>query len=351
MTGATVNSWNEWDPLEEVIVGTARGAADIGYEPSLSAFFPPGSDGRRFAGAAVDPAAVGEAERQLDSLAALLEERGIVVRRPDPVDHALPVSTPDWAAAVGRASACPRDLLLVVGGQIVEAPMAQRGRYFEFRAYRSLMKHYFGLGAHWVAAPKPLMSDALYPEGEARLSEAELAFDAACFARFGRDIFWQPDMVSNRFGADWLQRQLGADFRIHPIVFDERTPMHIDTSLVPVRPGVVLVNPDRPCRGAGLDPFLANGWRIVEAPRSVRSARPRPGGVSNWISLNILMLDERTAVVEAAERPTIELLESLGCAVIPCAFDRVYGFGGGFHCCTADIRRAGALQSYFPTLD
>ena len=63
--------------------------------------------------------------------------------------------------------------------------------------------------------------------------------------------------------------------------------------------------------------------------------------------MNILMLDERTAVVEQREKPMIELLESLGCEVIPCAFDRVYPFGGGFHCCTTDIRRDGALQSYF----
>ena len=348
---AVVSSWNEWDPLEEVIVGTARGAADLGYEPALSGYFPEGSDGRGFGGAAVVQAAVDAAERQLDGFARLLEQRGITVRRPDPVDHAVAASTPDWAVAVGRAAACPRDLLLVVGEQVIEAPMAQRGRYFEFRAYRSLMKHYFGLGAHWVAAPKPLMSEALYPQGEARLSEAELAFDAASFARFGRDIFWQPDMVSNRFGADWLQRQIGPDFRIHEIAFDEATPMHIDTSLVPVRPGLVLVNPARPCRGGGMAPFHANGWRVVPAPPSVRSTPPRPGAVSNWISMNILMLDPRTAVVEAAERPTIDLLESLGCKVVPCPFDSVYAFGGGLHCCTADIRRAGTLQSCFPTLD
>jgi glycine amidinotransferase len=47
----------------------------------------------------------------------------------------------------------------------------------------------------------------------------------------------------------------------------------------------------------------------------------------------------------------IALMRSLGCEVIPCPFDRVYAFGGGFHCCTADIRREGTLQSYFPNLD
>ncbi|MDB5070502.1 MAG: hypothetical protein JWM87_1613, partial [Candidatus Eremiobacteraeota bacterium] len=73
--------------------------------------------------------------------------------------------------------------------------------------------------------------------------------------------------------------------------------------------------------------------------------------VSSWISMNVLMLDEHTAVVERAEKPMIALLESLGCEVIPCAFDRVYPFGGSFHCCTTDIRRDGALRSYFPSLD
>ncbi len=63
--------------------------------------------------------------------------------------------------------------------------------------------------------------------------------------------------------------------------------------------------------------------------------------------MNILMLDERTVVVEQAETPMMELMRSLGCDVIACPFDRVYPFGGGFHCCTADVRRSGKLQSYF----
>jgi glycine amidinotransferase len=67
--------------------------------------------------------------------------------------------------------------------------------------------------------------------------------------------------------------------------------------------------------------------------------------------MNILMLDERTAVVERSEKPMIALLESLGCEVVPCAFDRVYAFGGSFHCCTTDVRRSGDVQSYFLSLD
>ncbi|MGO9274819.1 MAG: amidinotransferase [Terriglobia bacterium] len=356
-----VNSWNEWDPLQEVIVRSARGAADIGFEPALSPYFPPDSPGRAFRGQPVHPAVVDDAERQLDSFADLLRRLGVTVRRPDPVEHNLPAKTPDWEIACGHATACPRDLLLVIGNEIIEAPMAQRARYFEFRAYRSLLKDYFARGARWTTAPKPLMSEALYrergPGGERfdfasgpSLTEFEPAFDAACFARFGRDLFWQPDLVSNEFGVDWLRRHLGPTFRIHGIAFREPTPTHIDTTLVPVRPGLVLINPERPCTNGALDRFAANGWQVVPAPPSVRTGRAPSRDVSNWISMNILMLDERTVVVEQAEKPMMDLMRSLKCEVIPCPFDRVYPFGGGFHCCTADIRREGTLESYFPSL-
>ncbi|MDQ3819853.1 MAG: amidinotransferase, partial [Acidobacteriota bacterium] len=186
-----VNSWNEWDSLQEVIVGSARGAADMGFEPALSPYFPPGSPSREFRGRVVDRSVVDDAERQLDNFANLLESLGVTVRRPDPVDHSSPVRTPDWELFGGHASACPRDVLLVIGDEIIEAPMAQRARYFEFRAYRSLLQDYFKRGARWTAAPKPLMTDQLYtdyarPKGEAfdfaagpLLTESEPAFDAA----------------------------------------------------------------------------------------------------------------------------------------------------------------------------
>jgi glycine amidinotransferase len=345
-----VCSWNEWDPLEEVLVGTARGAAEIGYEPGLAGYFPEGAADRAFRGRPVAPALIDEAERQLDALAALLAARGMIVRRPEPLDHAKPVRGDGWQAPVGRAAACPRDALLVVGDRIIEAPMALRARATEARAYRPLLDHYAEAGARLLRAPRPKLRDSLYLPAAPWLAEDEPVFDAACFARCGRDLFWQPDMVSNQAGADWLAEQLGPDFRIHRLGFGEATPMHIDTTLVPIRPGLALVNPDRPCVEGDIGIFAANGWRLVPAPRSVRSGPARPGGVSSWISMNVLMLDPVTAIVEQAEVPTIRLLESLGCQVIPVPFDRVYGFGGGLHCCTLDIRRQGGLENHFPGL-
>lgn len=58
----------------------------------------------------------------------------------------------------------PRDILIVVGNEIIEAPMAWRARFFEYRAYRSIIKDYFHRGAKWTAAPKPTMADELYDQ-------------------------------------------------------------------------------------------------------------------------------------------------------------------------------------------
>ncbi len=61
-------------------------------------------------------------------------------------------------------AAMPRDILMVVGNEIIEAPMAWRARFFEYRAYRPLIKEYFRKGAKWTTAPKPTMADDLYDQ-------------------------------------------------------------------------------------------------------------------------------------------------------------------------------------------
>lgn len=350
-----VCSYNEWDPLEEVIVGTARGAAKPAADPVSRAYHRRGAPARDFPGELFTADEIAAAEAQLDALAALLAREGVVVQRPDPADHTLPIDTPDFSARYGYGTACPRDILLVVGEEIIEAPMAMRGRFFEYRSYRRLIKSYFREGAAWTAAPKPLMGAELYRDdfsivdepfdarSHALLTDHEPCFEAASFARCGRDLFWQPDLVSNTFGVEWLRRHLGPEFRIHQVEFGDASPLHIDATLVPIRPGLVIVHPDRPfTRGCEL--FEENGWEVITAPSSVRTER-------GWAAMNLLMLDEHTAVVEAAETPMIEFLESLDCRVLPCAFDHVLPFGGCIHCCTCDVRRRGPLRSYFPSLD
>jgi glycine amidinotransferase len=217
-----VNSFTEWELLEEVIVGRADFACVPEWHITLRATIPPKHwDWFKQNGGKPFPKEVLQAANQeLDNLSAILEAEGVVVRRPEPVDWSESYNTPDFSKVRGLYGAMPRDFLLVVGNELIEAPMAWRARYFEFRAYRSLIKEYFRKGAKWTAAPKPQMSDELYKEdfsgdrfhlkkGETVLTEFEPVFDAAEFSRCGRDIFCQVSQVTNRFGIEWLQRHLG----------------------------------------------------------------------------------------------------------------------------------------------
>jgi glycine amidinotransferase len=346
-----VCSHNEWDSLEEVIVGILPGAAvpplHCCYEASLPdealPFF------QRRGGTRFTHGELAIAARELDEFARLLEAEGVVVKRPEALDYSRPFRTPDWEASAGLYSAMPRDLLLVVGDQIVEAPLAWRCRYFEIDAYRPLLKSYFAHGARWLAAPRPTLSDDQF---DARWSsdgrewvttEHEPTFDAADFVRCGEDIFCQRSHVTNLFGIQWLARALGPKYRVHQIAVNDPHAMHIDATFVPLRPGTLLIHPERMIE---LPPMF-KGWDVLVAPPPELPSSWPMYMSSTWVSMNVLMLDESRVFVERHETPLRALLERAGFECIPVDFRHVFSFGGGFHCVTLDVRRRGTLQSYF----
>ena len=82
------------------------------------------------------PELIEAAQRDLDEFIRILEAEGVTVRRPAPVDFAQPLSTPDVTVASSCYALMPRDVLLVIGDQIIEAPMGMRSRYHENHAYK-----------------------------------------------------------------------------------------------------------------------------------------------------------------------------------------------------------------------
>ncbi|MEM1345165.1 MAG: serine/threonine protein kinase, partial [Pseudomonadota bacterium] len=137
-----VESWTEWDPLIHVIVGRADGCHIPPPEPALEAKVPEDSDMRGAWGPR--PAeSVARANELLDAFAALLERRGIRVDRPTPIDFAKPAETPDFRTEAQFGCMPPRDVLLTVGREILEATMSYRCRWFEYLCYRPLLQRYF----------------------------------------------------------------------------------------------------------------------------------------------------------------------------------------------------------------
>ena len=57
----------------------------------------------------------------------------------------------------------PRDVLLTVGNEILEATMSYRCRLFEYLCYRPLLKEYYNNDINMSeSAPKPRLTDADY---------------------------------------------------------------------------------------------------------------------------------------------------------------------------------------------
>ncbi|MDP9120919.1 MAG: amidinotransferase [Acidobacteriota bacterium] len=350
-----VSCHNEWDPLEEVVVGVIDGAAVPAWDITLAATMPAGQHAffAERCGQPFPAERVAAARRNLEELVHILEAEGVTVRRPDPIDFARPYKTPDWASPGGLYAAMPRDLLLVVGDEIIETPMAWRSRYFEVHAFRTLLKDYFRRGARWTSAPRPELVDALYdpaalanddPEGfRSILTEHEPTFDAADFVRCGKDLFVQRSHVTNAFGIEWLRRHLGAGYRIHEVSLRDAHPMHIDASLMPLAPGKLLINPER----VPHTPEIFRSWDVMEAPPPEVSAGRTFYMCSPWVSMNVLMLDPERVLVERHEQTLMRRLRDWGFQPIPCSFADFYAFGGSFHCATLDVRRRGELLSYF----
>ena len=355
MMDSPVCSYNEWDPLREIIVGTVDGAAVPPWDVSVRATVP--EDQRPFfkamAGKPFPAERVAAARKDLEELVHILEGEGVTVRRPEQMDHCKPFSTPFWHSASGLYGAMPRDFLLVIGDEIIESPMAWRSRYHEASSYRALIKDYFRRGAKWTAAPRPELRDELYDRdyveptpGEPMryvIKETEPTFDAADFVRCGRDIFAQLSNVTNAFGIEWLQRHLGDTYRIHVHQYRDTHPMHIDATLMPLAPGKLLINPER----VPVVPAIFRGWDVFHAPRPSIPDSHTLYMTSKWINMNILMLDEKRVIVEKSDEPMISAMKSWGFQPILCNFRNFNSFGGSFHCATADIRREGTLQSYF----
>lgn len=366
MSKTVVNSWNDFDSLRHVIVGRADFTCIPPTEPATEAKIPEDSDMRGLWGPR-PLHTVEAANRQLDTLTQTLQSKGVRVDRPTPIQWNQAVTTPDFMTGTMFGCMPPRDVLLTVGKEILSAPMSFRCRYWEYLAYHDLMQRYFDEDPEfrWEQAPRPRLTDEAYQVGyfdeitlEERLrrtaaldfvtTEHEPLFDAADVLRIGKDLFCQHGLTTNRRGMEWLKRHY-PDHRVHAVNFPgDPYPIHIDATFVPLRPGLVMNNPKRPLPAEQRRIFEANDWEIIDAAQPANDKPPPLCYSSVWLSMNVLVVNHQTVIVEASEVHQMDQLDKLQFEVIPMPFRDAYPFGGGLHCATADVFREGKCEDYFP---
>ena len=116
--------------------------------------------------------------------------------------------------------------------------------------------------------------------------------------------------------------------------------MHIDATILTLRQGLLVFNPERVTESALRRLPLFADWELIPYPHQPKPrSEPPLYMTSAWLVMNVLSLDEKTLVIEAGDTEFKTFVEGLGFEAIPCEFKHVNSIGGSFHCATVDLVR------------
>ncbi|MFS4459334.1 inosamine-phosphate amidinotransferase 1 [Bdellovibrio sp. HCB2-146] len=342
-----INSWDEWSPLKTVIVGRADGARVPREDRSLrSISFANYRADQPLPSGPYPQVVIDEANEDLEIFSDELRKLGIQVLRPHPVDTGLEHGNSHWQSD-SQYIYCPRDSMLVVGNTVLASPMPIRARAIEHRFFTPLLQDF---EHDFISPPLVERRDSSYQlqniqPGVPTLRNEEILFDAANILRCGYDLFYLVSNSGNKMGAEWLQKILGNQFRVHPLegIYSY---MHIDSTIALLRPGLVLLNPERIHKDRV--PEIFKKWQILWSPEPEEFSFYAPyNNASKWIGMNLFMLHPGLAVVESSQTGLIRLLEKNKIDVLPVRMRHQRTLGGGAHCVTLDLVRDGGPNSYF----
>jgi len=346
-----LHSFDEFTRLRSIVVGVPQGANHPEIEESFENFFrvPEEPALRQNAIGPIPQLVIDEIEEDIQGFIKALHSFDVEVIRPVPVDSSVSFQTPHFRSSQ-LYSLMPRDCVMVVGDLFIEVPSPTRARFFETYAFRPFMEAYQQQGAHVVAAPKPMLTQASYAPGVGTgITEVEILFDAANCIRVGRDIFIDVNHSANLRAVAWLERTLRGlvddSIRVHPMHLGYD---HVDVTLVPLRPGVVLIDPVKVTEQTIPHQFKSWDKVVIEEVMPTRDyGLPYPLASNDGIGRNVLMIDTDTVVVDEIQLPLIRELEKRHFTVIPLRYRHGRTLGGSWHCITLDTHRDGGLVDYF----
>jgi N-dimethylarginine dimethylaminohydrolase len=163
-----------------------------------------------------------------------------------------------------------------------------------------------------------------------------MVLDAANICRLDDTWLFLESASGNRAAYDWLCRKF-CNITIELVNF--YSGVHIDSTITPLRKGLVLLNASRV--NEDNCPQAFKDWEkiyITEDQIVAQDFYQYPYA-SKWIAMNMLMLDPETVIIDAAQTELITILKSKGIDSIPLTLSHSRTLGGGFHCVTLDTRR------------
>lgn len=303
-----ISSNNEWDPLEKIIVGSATNANwpmsdPVFAEEARNSLWTetPAPSGP------VPQWIVDEANKELDILAETLARYGATVYRPKEMN---------FVEVNGMYNYCPRDRLIVAGDTLVDCNMMYPCRNQEIKNYYRLIAE----STNIITMPR----------------DAGMVLDAANICRLGDTWLFLESASGNRAAYEWLCHKFP---KINIELCNFYSGVHIDSTITPLREGLVMLNARRVTEENC--PKAFKDWEkiyITEDQIVAQDFYQYPYA-SKWIAMNMLVLDPETVIIDAAQTQLINILKSKGIASIPLTLSHSRTLGGGFHCVTLDTRR------------
>ena len=303
-----INSYNEWSPLKKIVVGSATDA----NWPVNDPVFSKESEKTTWKETPVPRGPVpqwiiDEANEDLDGLATTLMGLGVEVVRPE----ALNFQTHD-----GMYNYCPRDRLLVYGSTIIDPAMMYPCRDMELQCYHDIVDS----ADHYLFMPRN--------EG--------LVLDAANILRLGPNkLLYLESASGNKEAYYWLLSNLPNNTSIELCNF--YSGVHIDSTIVPLREGLVMLNASRVTFDTV--PRVFEGWHKIWVNDVVAQGFHEYPYASKWIAMNMLVVDPHTVICDRNQTELIRTLKSYKFEVIPLELRHSRTLGGGFHCVTLDLVR------------
>jgi len=303
-----INSRNEWDPLEAIIVGTATMANwpmtdPVFAEEARNSLWTetPAPSGP------VPQFIVDEANRELDILSETLARNGATVYRPKPMD---------FITANGMYNYCPRDRLLVAGDIVVDCNMMYPCRNQEIANYTRLLSE----AQQVLTMPR----------------DQGMTLDAANICKLGDTWLFLESASGNRAAYEWLCSEF-PNITIELCNF--YSGVHIDSTITPLREGLVMLNANRVTEDNC--PKAFKDWEKIYVTEDQIIAQDfyQYPYASKWIAMNMLALNPETVIIDAAQTELITILKQHGIDSIPLTLSHSRTLGGGFHCVTLDTRR------------
>lgn len=303
-----ISTRNEWDPLEKIIVGTANHA----NWPSQDPVFSRESEKTTWTETPVPSGPVpqwiiDDANRELDALSELLVRRGITVYRPKDMD---------FVENQGMYNYCPRDRLLVWDTTVVDCNMMYPCRNQEIKNYYRLLAE----AQNIFTMPR----------------DQGMILDAANICRLGDTWLFLESASGNYQAYLWLKSKFP---QVNIEICNFYAGVHIDSTIVPLREGLVLLNASRVTEQSCPEAFQDWEKIWVTDEMIVPQEFYQYPYASKWIAMNMLALDPETVIIDAAQTQLQAILKTHGIDSIPHTLTHSRTLGGGFHCVTLDTRR------------